>query len=178
MAFFTPSLGLFNILYHSLAEQVPFSIRKELALKGHITPLDTLDLFNTSRVIYWNEIDRWDYSDPYNPTPPHYSEYTGLPLKYTFIAFLILFVLHFLLMLLVKKFTLQEKVRKQHFNIFVHVLENMNLAFPLVDWDSGNDNVDGHKKQFASVKLEMLMAMGVNILVSVSMLVPLWYTGW
>ena len=177
VAFFTPALGLFNILYHSLAEQIPFSIRKELAMKGNITPLDTLDLFNTSRTIYWSEIDRWDYSNPYNPSPPHYSKYTGLSLKHTFIAFLIIFVLHFLLVFLVKMFTLQEKVN--NFNVVVHVLENMNLAFPLADWDScKDDTVAGHKEKFASVKMEMLLAMVVNMLVSVSMLMPLWYTGW
>ena len=70
-------------------------------------------------------------------------------------------------------------IRQEESRDRLREVSSLQLAFPLADWDScKDDTVAGHKEKFASVKMEMLLAMVVNMLVSVSMLIPLWYTGW
>ena len=81
-AFFIPSLGLFDILYHWHAEQFPFQLRAYGFIKG---PNDTLELYNMTEEVLWSDIDRWDYD---NSIPPGYTLYTGLTLGQTFLSFI------------------------------------------------------------------------------------------
>ena len=80
VSFFVPSLGLFNILYHHRAEQVPFSIWQKY---GKIQT-DKIVLYGLEETVLWGDLDRWDYSNDTGGQPPHYSEYTGTSLGTTF----------------------------------------------------------------------------------------------
>ena len=90
VTFFLPSLGLFSILYHWKAEQVPFNLRKFYASLGRLSSNDTLELFGATENISWSVIDRGQYDDKYKYNPVTYSTYTGLSLGATFSAFIIL----------------------------------------------------------------------------------------
>ena len=70
VAFFIPSLGLFDILYHWKAEQMTFVLRKSELRKG---PEDILELYNMTENVLWSDIDRWNYTDPFRPMPPYYT---------------------------------------------------------------------------------------------------------
>ena len=59
-SFFIPSLGLFNILYHWQAEQLPFYVRKS-TLKKRLS--NNLELYNMTEQVLWSDIDRWNYND-------------------------------------------------------------------------------------------------------------------
>ena len=83
---FIPSLGLFSILHHWEWDQIPFKVRLDYALIHSISPSDQIKLFGLNEPIYWSGLDMWDYTDPHNPTAPHYSTYTLLSLKETFLA--------------------------------------------------------------------------------------------
>merc|ERR1712020_231286 len=62
IAFMTPFMGLFNLLNHYKAEQIPFSQSIRDDFKGNLT---------------WREIDRWTFEDEADPgTPPGYNRYT------------------------------------------------------------------------------------------------------
>ena len=90
VAVFIPSLGLFNILHHWQAEQIPFWIRRSKA-EGNLDGLsdnDTLELNGLNETVYWRDLDRTDWSDPENPAFPSYTFYTGLILGQTFVAFI------------------------------------------------------------------------------------------
>ena len=77
--FFTPSLGLFDLLYHWKAEQIPFSVsQKSLWREGVLEQGDPLYLHNKTPVL-WSRIDRWQ-----DGAPPDYSLYTGLSLRHYF----------------------------------------------------------------------------------------------
>ena len=97
LAFFIPAMGLFNILYHIKFEMVAFKIRLDYA--STISAEDKIALFGLNETIFWSELDRWNYTDPYNPTPPNYSLYTGLTLGETFIAFMVVTGVQFIAIL-------------------------------------------------------------------------------
>ena len=96
VCFFIPSLGLFSCLYHFKAEQKPFSLWQKYGK----TQMDKISLYGLNETVLWGELDRWDYSTSDEGTPPHYSEYTGLTLKWTFGLFYIITVAQFVTILL------------------------------------------------------------------------------
>ena len=110
VAFFTPSLGLFNILYHHHAEQLPFMLRVKIA--KDISPDDEIGLYGMTEPVLWTQLDRWDYSDPEYPAPPPYSLYTYFNLKETVWAFICLSFIHVIVILCCKLLTSDEFRRK------------------------------------------------------------------
>ena len=175
VTFFVPSLGLFNILYHHRAEQVPFSIWQKY---GKIQT-DKIVLYGLEETVLWGDLDRWDYSNDTGGRPPHYSEYTGTSLGTTFILFIIFFGAHFLSMLVVK--LIYSRIfftRGDILNKFLHVVQSLNIALPFEDWDQGKFTVKEYKERHRQTNIEMAWSLSINHLFSLVMLVPLWYTGY
>jgi len=172
VAFFIPSLGLFNVLYHWISEKNPFEINLWRKKSSGI-----LELYNMTEKVLWSDIDRWNYNDVNHPFPPDYNLYTGLTLGQSFLAFVGLFVVHFLLLLIVKSFTVNKFWMRNHYNKFVHILKNMNIATPWQDWDHGKCSVEQHKIKHRRVNMEMAATMGVNMIISLLMICPLLYSG-
>ena len=172
--FFVPSLGLLNVLYHIKAEQFPFTIWKEY----NKTQADKIALYGLQRSVVWGDIDRWDYSQDPNGTPPHYSEYTGFSLKAMFYIFYILLGVQFLTTLVAKLYTSKKFFERQkNFNKLIHLLMSLNVAIPFEDWDEGRFTVAEYKKRQKRTNTEMIFSMAINIIFSVVMLIPVWYTG-
>ena len=179
IVFFLPSLGLFSILNHWKAEQLPFFIRVQAAKYNYTTPSDIIALNNMTRNVSWTSIDRWEYnfSNHDKPQPPPYSLYTGLSLGHTFIAFLILMALQLIAITVVKTITSKKTKKKSWFNFMVHILENINIPFPYKDWDTDNLTVDEFKQRQREVNIEMAWAYLVNFIFNILMLCPFWWTG-
>ena len=179
IAMFIPSMGLFSILHHWRWEQIPFKARLEYAKRGFLQPDDKIGLYGLNETIYWTELDRWSYADPQNPQPPPYSLYTLLSLRDTVTAGAVLLALHFLGLLLVKTLTSADFRRGKYVNKFIHLLENMNYATPFSDWDEveGDYTIPEFKARFTATCWEMVASLGINILCTAAMLVPLWHTG-
>ena len=178
IALFIPSMGLFSILHHWRWEQLPFSARLEYAKRGFLKPDDKISLYGLKETIYWTELDRWSYDDPQDPQPPPYSLYTLLSLKDTLAAGAILLAVNFLAILLVKLLTSVEFKRRGNIvNKIIHILENLNYASPYEDWDVGDYTIDQFRVRFSATCYEMLATLGVNILCTGAMLIPLWHTG-
>ena len=174
IGFFTPSLGLFNILYHHLAEQYPYTIRK----KYHPLPIDDINIFNMTEKIRWSVLDRSRYELPEDPAPPSYRMYTGFDLKYTLAIFFLIMAFQCLSMFLVKYFTSKEFQQKgSMYNKLMHILQCLNISYPYVDWDDGNYSIEVFKQRFKSTEREMLWSCGVNSMFCLLMLIPIWYTG-
>ena len=191
VGFFTSSLGLFNTLNHWLAEQYPFSIRKEYNL---FHPKDQVLLYNLTESVLWagtkrwtddfgteEGLDRWNYYEDINePIPPNYSLYTGLTLKWTFVTFVVIMFFHTVSMMLVKTFTSEQfKEDKSLYRKFLHVVENLNCPFPYKDWDEyGGKSItkEDFKRRSEQTECEMICSQLVNFAVSLIMLVPIWFT--
>ena len=172
IGFFTPSLGLFNILNHWLAEQYPYTIRR------HPLPIDKIQLFNMTEKILWSELDRSRYEVPDDPSTPSYSMYTGFTLQYYLVLFFIIMSFHCVAMALAKKFTSEEfKKGGKVYNRMIHVIENINFSFPYKDWDEGMFTIEEYRRRHENTEIEMLWTFAVNSVFSLVMLVPIWFTG-
>ena len=179
VALFIPGLGLFSIFHHWRWEQIPFGSRLEYAKRGFLSSNDKIGLYGLNETIYWNEFDRWDYSDPQHPSPPQLNPtYTLLSLQETFIAGATLLALHFFLIMGVKVLTSPEfRNRGLYVNKIIHVIENLNYATPFCDWDEGDYTIQEFRARFRATCKEMTAALCINIICTLMMLVPLWYTG-
>lgn len=175
---FIPSLGLFSLLHHCKYEQIPFKIRLEYAKIFPIKPQDQIVLYGLNETIYWSELDRWDFTLPDSPKPPHYSLYTLLSLKDSFISLLILSTLQFLVIYVLKEYTSNDFKKENHrTNKIIHVLENINYSIPFMDWDHGDFSLVEFKKRFQTLKKEMISTFAINFLFTIIMMVPLWFCG-
>ena len=177
VVFFLPSLGLFSILNHWKAEQIPFSIRLLGSNYKAMTPSDIIVLNNMTRHVNWTSIDRWNYNSSNQPQPPPYSLYTGLSLGNTFVAFLILMVLQLIAITVVKINTAKVSKEENWFNLMVYILENSNMPFPYKDWDTDNSTVDEFKQRLREVNIEMAWIYSVNFIFNMLMFCPFWWTG-
>ena len=177
VCFFIPSLGLFSILYHHKAELIPFSSKSTWKKYGK-TPRDRIVLYNLKETVTWGELDRWDYSWSTEGTPPHYTEYTGLSLKWTFGLFFLITAAQFVTTFIVKFFTSKAfSNRKGFLNRFLHLLLSLNLASPFEDWDMGRFTIEEYRERQKLTNTEMTWSLSVNIIFTLIMMVPLWYTG-
>ena len=174
IGFFTPSLGLFNILYHWLAEQYLFTMRN----KYHPLPVDQIQLFNMSQVIHWKEYDRATYEFPEDPAPPSYALYTGFTLKYYVAVFFMLQVFNTVSIAMVKKFTSEDFQQDNSiFKKILHCLQCLNIPYPYEDWDQGSFSIKVFKERFNRIETEMAGSFAVNMFFSVVSLLPIVYTG-
>ena len=179
VALFIPSMGLFSLLHHFEWEKIPFRTRQEYATRFTISPDDKIRLYGLNETIYWSDLDRFDYTDPHNPSPPTtYSTYTLLSLQNTFIALIVLSILQFIVIFAVK-FWISKDFRNECYwtNKGIHVLENLNFASPFTDWDDGDYTIQEFKERAKAVSKEMIWTQAVNFLATLTMLVPLWFTG-
>ena len=174
VCFFIPSLGLFSILYHYKAEQIPFTLWQKYGK----TQMDRIVLYGLKETVTWGDLDRWDYSNSTEGTPPHYSEYTGLSLKWTFGLFFLITASQFVTTLIVKICTSKAfSSRENYLNKFLHLLLSLNLASPFEDWDMGRFTIREYRERHKLTNTEMAWSLSVNIVFSLAMMVPLWYTG-
>ena len=174
ICFFTPSLGLFSILFHHKYELKPFNLWQKYSK----TQMDRILLYGLKETVTWGDLDRWDYSTSTEGTPPHYSEYTGLSLKWTFGLFFLITAAQFVTTFIVKIFTSKAFARRENYlNKFLHLLLSLNLASPFEDWDIGRFTIWEYKKRQKLTNTEMAWSLSVNIIFSLTMMVPLWYTG-
>ena len=180
VSFFIPSMGLFNILHHWQAEQVPFQPRLSYSKQFNVTDNDKIALFNMSQTVYWNELDNWSYNGTIY-TPPHYSNYSGMTLGHMFISFFILTSVQFFVIFIVKKNTVKDFKKDTGLNQFIHILENVNIPIPYRDWDYLGEQQnpmkkEDFKKKFKSVMKEMMVLYLITFLFTIPQLIPLWFT--
>ena len=181
VAFFVPSLGLLDILWHWHAEQYPFQVRLDLVARSNMTPSQDakIELYNMSEEVRWSDLDRWSYEKPQDPQAPEYTLYTGLTAKWTLAAFFVLLTFHLLAVFLVKMYTSVEFWRGKGtvFQKSVHILSNTNIPRAFRDWDYGNPSLEEHRRRYKRTEKEMVCLILVNTVFSLMLLMPLWYTG-
>ena len=174
VCFFIPSLGLLNILYHHKTEQIPFTLWQKYGK----TQIDRIVLYGLNETVRWGDLDRWDYSNKTEGIPPLYTEYTGLTLKWSFGLFFLITAAQFVTTLIVKIFTSEKFYRRGNFlNKFLHLLLNLNMATPFEDWDMGRFTIREYKERQKLTNIEMAWSLTVNIIFSLAMMAPLFYTG-
>ena len=121
--------------------------------------------------------DRTDWSSPDQPVMAPYTLYTGLSLGITFKAFLSLFLLHLLLVIVLKIHTSEIIKKAGRFEILRHCLENMNIPIPFEDFDVGKGCIKDYRRRRKNVIIEMSSLMTLNLIFNFLMMTPLIYTG-
>ena len=181
VAFFVPSLGLLDILWHWHAEQYPFKVRLDLVARSNMTPSQNakIELYNMTEYVRWSELDRWSYENPQDPQAPEYTLYTGLTAKWTLATFFLLLTFHLVAVFIVKMYTSVEfwMGKGTVFQKSVHILSNTNIPRAFRDWDYGNPSLEEHRRRYKRTEKEMVCLFFVNTVFSLMLLVPLWYTG-
>ena len=171
--YFAPGVGMFNLLHHIRFEQIPFAVRKHRRRSFN----DSLFLQNSTNYL-WKDIDRWNYKDPSNPTPPSYIAYTGLSVGEFFGIFWLILALHTYSNIIIKLISSQRFRREASaIEMFSHGLESCYLPMPWKDWDDGVGSTTEHAQRLKMVTKEMLAVFSVNFVYSFIMLLPLFYTG-
>ena len=166
---FVPSLGLFDLLHHWQAEQIPFAVSKSGRLNA--SNEDLLHLFNATPVP-WAWVDRWN-----DQGPPHYELYTGMSLAFTFKMFLVLNAVHTIFIFFAKSCTSPSFRKANIVKRIVNSMETSHVALPFEDWDNEGGSILEHKQRRKQVAGEVLSVIAVNKVMSSIMFVPLIYTG-
>jgi len=110
--------------------------------------------------------------------PPSYSLFTGFSFQWAFILFFILSGAQILVTLLIKSYFSRKFLRREDYlNKFIHLLLSLSIASPFEDWDQGRFSVEEYTERHRQTNIEMAWSISVNIIFSMIMLLPLYYTG-
>ena len=170
ISFFTPFIGLFSLLNHHKAEQIPFGPSKT----GELKPDDQITIDN--RTFTWGKVDRWTFEND-TETAPEYNLYTYFTLGQSFAIFSCLVFLQFIAVFTVKLTRVKKFRQANILNKFIHSTDNLTIASPFEDFDVLDGTEKEHRERFQKVNTEVLMTMAVNMIFHLVMLAPLWYTG-
>ena len=169
--FFAPFLGLLDLMSHWKAEQYSFE------------PSDGIDILNDN-FTYWNSeleaIESIPFRDLYRldlPQPPSYSFYTGLQLKWAYLAFFALLLTQALIMFC-SKHLINEKFRQGTFTMKIRrTFQTIHVPDTVSDWDEGDGDVDCHKERWTKTLKEMAIMTLIQFVSNMLMLTPLFYSG-
>ena len=129
----------------------------------------------------WGDLDRWNHTNTTYPEvgiPPSYSLFTGFSFQWAFILFFILTGGQILVTHLIKVYTSRKfRTRGDYLDKFIHLLLSLNITSPYEDWDQGVFSVKEYKERQRQTNIEMAWGISVNIIFSMIMLCPLYYTG-
>ena len=190
--YFTVPLGLFSLLKHWQAEQVPWS----WYTLDYVAP-EGLMFMGDNDGFVWNEVDRWmtngtlflkftdDWGDvTIRPNPdyfiaaPDITLYIGL----TWQPYLYIFIAHVMIhsiVIFIAKYMLSHAF-KYDFNLldkFIHSLENTNLPFNCQEWDDGKGDAEEHRRRMRLNWKEGLVTIIINAIFNFSLLGPFYYLG-
>ena len=156
------------MLYHLKFDKIPFKARIDYAQNHQITKLDEIKLNGLNQTIYWQDLDRFDYSENSDkPTPPSYELYTGVSLKVYFILFFLWKLMQLIVIYLTKNcLSWGFKEEEKFVNKCTHVLNSINGPLPYNDWDETLEHhdvpytINRFKKQF---RYKYFLSLEINI---------------
>ena len=170
--FFAPPLGLFNLLRHLQAEQIPF----DKGLGGFVDNNGTLQL-GSDEPFKWTEpfktgeepiLDRWNGTD----LAPHYILYSTYKLKHYFFVFLALLLVQFLVICVVKLCLSQGYRQLNGLEKVIHVMECSHIASTSQEWDACRGDAQEHIKWMKRNQNEGFALLAVNFVFGILFLLP------
>ena len=166
--YFTPSLGLFNVLQHWKNEQVLWNT-------------DSLQEFIVDGMIVL-EHDKGSIRVPWTPVTsikgPEYILYTTLRLKEYFRAFWIIFFVQAIIIYSIKHKWCKSTFNKKTFiDRIIHSMENVLIVSNTEEWDSEKGDPEEHKQRLKTNKNEMNRLMIMNFIFNCIYLTPLIFLG-
>ena len=194
--YFAVPLGLFSLLRHWQAEQVPWSH----SILDFVTP-EGLMIMGDNEPFVWSDVDRWikkgtlfltypngtiirdSYGNIFpNPkymiTAPDVTLYIGIRWRTYLFIFFAHVAVHTII-IFIAKFKL-SKIFKYGFNLLdkiIHSIENTNLPFNCREWDDGQGDAKEHRRRMRLNWKEGYVIIVINTIFNATLLVPLCYLG-
>ena len=177
--YFTPCLGLFNILRHLQGEMYPFGTYNGLKQSNDSFLFDKeLFQFSNAPPIPWSKLTRWNYSEPSEPSPPPLTLYTYFTISQYFWFFICIWTLHIFLTISSKKWMNPEIYQKLTFvDILIHAIGNLSIPYPMEDWDEKGGSVVAHRLRMKMVFKEVRFTIILNFIMNFILLLPLTILG-
>ena len=173
--YFTPALGLFDVLQHWKNEQIPWNID---LLNEMVDPIyDTISLGNGTTNVAWTKINRWTRSLDGTLMSPEYTLYTTFKLKHYFRFFWIILAFNFAFIYLVKNIWSKSFQKMNLVEKLIHVLENIFIPYNTEEWDSAKGNSNDHEQRMKENSSEMSALMKTNFFVNCILMAPMFILG-
>ena len=170
--YFTPPLGLFNLLRHLQAEQT----RWDDNIVKHFVNEDGTIQFGNSSNIPWNEIDRWTNSSDCEQTlqSPHYTLYTTYNLIDYFYGFCAVLIIQTIWVYIVKLKFSHAFGKSSWLERLIHSMENIHIPYNYEEWDTEKSgDVAKHIQRMKHNTKEVMSVMIINFLFNCILLIPL-----
>ena len=172
--YFTPALGLFNLLRHLQAEQTRYYFAFDNYRKENFVNNEGMIQFGDSSPFLWSKVDRWDRI---NNMAPDYTLYSIFTLKTYFWAFWVIFICHVLTIYGVKKRMSKGFANINLLNKLCHCLNCLNIPFPIEDWDVGLGNALEHFNRLKACRKENIFVILTNSFYNLLLIVPIFCLG-
>ena len=170
--FWTPALGLFNILRHLQGELMPY-------LMPMIFPPTDADVemfhYGNAPPIPWLKISRWNYIGYLDVTePPSIKSYTFFSIGQHFFILLAAIGCNIALQLMTKAYLNPKPFKRMNaIDSLIHGLSSCFIPHPMEDWSEEKGTVAMHKMRMALVFKEMVASILVNFAFNLLLLTPL-----
>ena len=174
LVYFMPSLGLLDCLRHHQTERIPFTNDNTLVEQKYDFLHDKL-YYGNAPVVDWADITR--YTNPYDPSPPPYSIYTGLTSSTFFIIFVFMWLLQIYVIWL---YNVQRSNAFQSLSTFdqlLHSFQSVITPAPSVDWADGQGDEVDHFNCMKMNQKEVLGVIKINAFFNFLYILPLAYLG-
>ena len=178
VVYFSPYIGLLDIMVHYQAETIPLDYEMYMS-------------FNDTLFEYWNPIEeefqsvnisklfRSDYSKANEfPLLPSTKEYTINDLGSAFIIFWSMFMAYAVILTTIKYFFNNDFKKASIGDKFQHIIEALNIPEAFGDWDNDNDlDVNGHLQKWKKTLIEMIFMAFIQMISNLIFLIPFFITG-
>ena len=190
VAFFTPYLGLFDILKHLQSEQIILDVKSKFEVFGgndyHVKPENVN--FEKDNFSYWNTMNSSIETIPYvnlyttnynstDPSLPTYDKYTLGTLETGYFCFIGLLCVN-IFAILISKIGINPKFRQlTKFQMMQETLSSFALPDSHRDWSQDHGTAAEYLVQRKKCLKETVLMSLLQCLFHLVMLLPLWYTG-
>ena len=179
LIFFIPSLGISNVLRHHQSDQFPFDFHRsyqKLLWKHNVS--NGMIHYGNAPPVALTDISHFDYSNRTNPTSTsHYTQYTGLTPKYSFIIFMCLWFAQIFCIWLKNYLTSKPFRNLSFYDQFIHSISSVFGPVPSVDWSVDEGTCAEHYKRMMETTKEVQGTIMINAVFQSLHLLPVFYLG-
>ena len=177
LLFLTPCLGLFDCLRHYQGLLKPYSIvrlsSEDPDEYGHLNVSTDIGVY-ANHTFPWAKLTLHDYTKT-PPQAPNITVFTVIEEKVMLIEFWVIFCIQIILIIGVKSLANPEIFKQLNYvKVLSHAIENIWIPAPMQDWDHVHAPIDLYKRKRKRIDVEMGMTIGLNLLVNLFMLFPMW----
>ena len=180
LIFFIPSLGISNVLRHHQAEQFSFDFNSSIPQRLMFTNSvkNGMIHYGNAPQVALADISHFDYTDPEHPTSTsHYTQYTGLTPKYSFIIFMCLWFSQIFCIWLKNYLTSKPFRNLSFYDQFIHSTTSVFKPVPSVDWSVDEGTCAEHYKRMTETTKEVQGTIMINAVFQSLHLLPVFYLG-